>query len=249
MNKSIIILIVLAIFLWACNSKMKPVKDEPVFVFETNVTGKGVIIETEFLKGKEHNHPLFAFWVEDTDGNYIQTLYVSKSIATSTFERAENDKGKWETGIQRRPAALPYWSHKRGIIASDGLYLPTKENPVPDVYTGATPPGSFKLITRTDELISKPFRVLLEINQSWDWNDYWHNDKFPGDKEYATSSQPSLIYSVIIDPVRLSSQYEFELIGHGHHSGKDGSLNTDLTTISTAKNIAKNIRLTLRDRQ
>ena len=40
---------------------------------------------------------------------------------------------------------LPYWSHKRGVIASDGLYMPEPENPVPDAYSGATPVKGFVL--------------------------------------------------------------------------------------------------------
>ncbi|MCK7540183.1 MAG: hypothetical protein MZV63_59435 [Marinilabiliales bacterium] len=46
---------------------------------------------------------------------------------------------------KRAPQTLPYWSHKRGIRASDGLYMPDPENPVADAYSGATPTTSFVL--------------------------------------------------------------------------------------------------------
>ncbi|MEZ5194928.1 MAG: hypothetical protein R2764_00585 [Bacteroidales bacterium] len=32
--------------------------------------------------------------------------------------------------VKFRPTSLPYWSHKQGIVADDGLYMPTPENPV-----------------------------------------------------------------------------------------------------------------------
>jgi len=63
-------------------------------------------------------------------------------------------------------------------MAENGLYMPTKNNPVPDAYTGATPSGNFKIRTRLDNPVSEPFRILFEINQSWDWNEYWTNNKF-----------------------------------------------------------------------
>ena len=48
-------------------------------------------------------------------------------------------------GTKRAPQTLPYWAHKRGIKATDGLYMPDHQNPVPDAYTGATPVTGFIL--------------------------------------------------------------------------------------------------------
>jgi hypothetical protein len=207
----------------------------------TNPDGKGQEIILEFTRGRSHNNPLLAVWLEDMDGNYIQTLYIVQSIGTSVFRHGNLGWGRWEADMVRRPAALPYWGHQRGIKADDGLYLPTPDNPVPDAYTGATPLANFVLKSRADNPLSGKFRVLLELNQAWDWNNYWTNNKFPDDKEYKTSSQPALVYEAVIDMNGNQRTYVMKAIGHSHYSGKDGSLTTDLSTITTALDIAREI--------
>ena len=207
----------------------------------TNIQGKGPVLSVVFTKGISHNHPLMAVWVEDTDGNYIQTLYVAQSIATGIFARGDNSTGQWTKGEIRRPAALPYWSHKRGVVAEDGFYLPTPENPVPDAYSGATPKNDFILNTRLDEEISQPFNILLEINQPWDWNDYWTNSKYMDDYEYKSSAQPAVIYQATIDLNTNTKEFEMTVIGHGHYSGKDGQLYPDTSSLTTALQIAGKI--------
>lgn len=212
----------------------------------TNAAGKGQIIELTFEKGKAHNHPLMAVWIEDADSNYIQTLYVAQSIATGIFAFGDASAGQWTQGEIRRPAALPYWSHKRGIRADDGLFAPTPRQPVPDAYTGATPKNDFILETRLDEPAQDVFTLLLEINQPWDWNDHWSNNRFPDDYEYRTSSQPAVVYAVMIDPANPEAEYEMSVIGHSHYSGKDGKLYTDMSTLTTALDIAGKITVKMR---
>ncbi len=206
-----------------------------------NKDADGVEITIKFKKGEEHNHPLMAIWVEDNDSNYIETLYVAKSIANSIFGYGDKIEGVWKPGMIRRPAALPYWSHKRGIKAEDSLYLPTPENPVPDAITGPTPVSNFVLYARTKKKLPKTFRILFEINQSWDWNEYWTNNKYPDDDQYKTSSQPSIIYEAIVELGNQKEKYSMKAIGHGHYAGRDGKLYTDLSTITTAKEIAEEI--------
>lgn len=139
------------------------------------LTGKGKnLLTLELTKGQAWKHPTFAIWIEDTEGNYLETVFVTRSIATGIYDHADGGNGTWkdEPGESIRPAALPYWAHKRGVMSRDGLYVPTPENPVTDAITGPTPEQDFVL--KTDRLHStgKNFRVLLEINQLWDWNDY-----------------------------------------------------------------------------
>jgi len=212
----------------------------------TNEQGGGPELELIFKKGVTHNHPLMAIWVEDTAGQYIQTLYIAKSIATGTFAHGDASSGRWEEGPVRRPAALPYWAHKRGIKADDGLYMPTPEQPVPDAYSGATPASDFALETRLDSAGPKVFNVLLEINQPWDWNDYWTNNKFPGNKEYMASAQPSVIYQATINLSRPHEIFQMKLIGHGHYAGADGKLYTDISTLTDALQITKIISVSIR---
>ena len=87
---------------------------------------------------------------------------------------------------------------------------------------------------------------MFELNQSWDWNEFWYNDKFPNDKEYKTSSQPALVYCADIESADLKTEVSFKVIGHSHYSGQDGSLNNDLNTLSTAKFIANKITVKIK---
>lgn len=242
--KQLLIILILIPILLSCKST-KVAEQEGKDYLSANPDGKGPGVTLEFEKGKEHNHPSFVLWAEDSQGNYIQTLFITVSLGTGVFGHGDPSSGKWMPGEIIRPAAIPYWANKRGIRTGDGLYMPTKNNPIPDTYTGATPSGNFQVITRLDDMPPESFRVLFEINQSWDWNEYWTNNKYPDDKEYKTSCQPALVYMAEIDLKNLQESYEMKVIGHSHYSGETGELFTDLSTITTALDIAKVIRITI----
>jgi hypothetical protein len=214
--------------------------------FSTLNQEQGYNLEIVFEKGRRHNHPLMAFWIEDTTGSYVQSLYVAQSIAKGYFQHGDASAGRWEPGPLRRPAALPYWGHKRGIKAADGYFIPTQDDPMPDAVTGATPKADFILSTRTKDPELRKFNLLMEINQSWDWNQYWHNNKYPDDPYYKTSSQPALVYKVTIDLDNPKSEYTLQPIGHSHWSGANGNLYEDLSTITTALDIVKEIKVRLK---
>jgi hypothetical protein len=131
------------------------------------------------------------------------------------------------------------------VVSRDTLYIPTPENPVPDAITGPTPEGSFTLKTKMPELSEGGFSIMMEINQTWDWNGYWTNNKYPGNKDYEASAQPSVIYSANLHPSDLNEKIRLKPIGHGHYSGNDGKLYTDLSTLTTALEIADEITVTV----
>ncbi len=221
-------------------------KQDSVILLTSNVEGTGSSLEIEMLKGKAHNHPTFAIWIEDTSGNYIQTLFVTKAIGGGVFEHGDNSGGTWKPGEVRRPAALPYWSHKRGIKNEYGSFEPTPKSKVPDAYSGATPVGSFKLSTHTDKTLKGKVKLMLEINQPWDWNEYWNNSLYPEDLEYKTSCQPAVVYSALIDLESKGNRIDLKPIGHSHYSGKNGDLFNDLSTITTALHIAGQISVVVK---
>ncbi|MBN2612279.1 MAG: hypothetical protein JXB00_12030 [Bacteroidales bacterium] len=206
----------------------------------------GLSLEMVFEKGKAHNYPLMAVWITDTSYKYLQTLYVAESIAKGVFRHGETSTGKWLPGERRRPAALPVWAHSRGVKEEDGWYVPTVKTPIADAYTGATPLGNFVLNSRLKDDIPPVFDIYFEINQTWDWNDFWTNDKYPDDEEYKTSCQPSLVYRARINTAEKLAQYELKLIGHGHYSGKDGNIYPDLGTFTTALEITKWVYVTVK---
>ena len=215
-------------------------KQQPIDNFIYGANDNCSVITLKFDKGKNHNHPLFAIWLADENGKFLQTLYVSQSIGRGVFEHGNRSTGRWMPGEIQRPAALPYWAHQRGIKNENGTFLPTPKNPELDARTGATPQNSFVMTFITEKPLKGKYKVMLELNQSWDWNDYWHNNRYPDDKEYKTSSQPALVYCADID-TNNKTEYVMKAIGHSHYSGKDGSLNTDLSTLSTALKIAEKI--------
>lgn len=242
MKKNIFLIILLSVALLV-SAKKKP----EVFSNESYGAGKsGSAISLVFEKGKEHNHPLFAIWLADENGKFIETLYVSQAIGKGIFPRANRKTGHWMAGEIQRPATLPYWAHQRGVVNEYGTYMPTPKQPEVDGVTGATPQNSFKMSLKTSKPLNGKYLLMLELNQSWDWNEYWTNNKFPDDKEYKTSSQPALVYQISFDTNNLLNVYEMKPAGHSHYSGKDGNLTTDLSSMTTALKIAKKISVYLK---
>lgn len=205
-----------------------------------NINGEGTLFEFSFQRGKEHNHPLMALWLEDEAGNYIQTLFVTQSVSTGIFKYGKHEKGKWVAAPRKRPAALPYWSHKSGIAFIDSAVIKANSAIIPDAYSGATPKGNYLLNVKSEkQLNSKSVKVFFEVNQPWDWNDYWHNAKFPDDEEYKTSCQPAIVYMATVDISKVGEEYVLLPLGHSHYNGSDGNLTADLSTLTTALEIVQ----------
>lgn len=238
---AIVISIIVSTNMFAGEKPSKRKKQEPQSI-EANTNGKGYTIEVHFTAGKGHNNPSFALWIESMDEKFIQEIFVTKSVSTGVYRYGDASSGKWEAGQKMYYATLPYFLHKR----SSSVEIPTPENHIADAYTGATPQNSFILTTKTDKKLEGKFRIVMEINQAWDFNNFWHNAKYPDEKEYRNSCQPSLIYAVTIDPENIMAEYTLNPIGHGHYAGKDGLLYTDLSTFTTALKIAQSIKVVVK---
>ena len=190
-----------------------------------------------FLWFKQKNRPQFAVWIEDAEGNYIETLYVTKKAAT---------EGWIFNGGNRRKEALPYWAHRRGTLYSDGIMLPTKDNPLPDTLTSATPKGSASLSV---EMPKDRNSIVLaaEFNHSIDFNDAFPIDAVEGTPAYSGgkmgSGQPSLVYRAGIDLSDAGSGKEvvLELAGHSSADGNTANLFTDLSGLTTALDIVSSV--------
>ena len=177
--------------------------------------------------------PQVAVWLESIEGEFIETLYVTSKASNSGFQSASIDQSK----IIRRPEALPYWGHRRGIKSQDGLYIPDVGDKSFDGMTSATPKGDYQLIVSS--LIAKSYKIFMEVNRSYDFNEFYSKDRFPDDEVYSgsgSSGQPSLIYEATLYS-EGAREYFLKLVGHGHHSGRDGELYDDLTNIDSAKEI------------
>jgi hypothetical protein len=245
-NSSFIIFIqalILVALVISCKTAGTGTGDSRVTVEElvSNLNGTGVPLELSLTKGKSFNHPTFAVWMEDPEGHFLQTLFVTRSFGSGTFGYGDASGGVWKPGQVRRPAALPYWSHRAGMTKGLTSYVPDAAQPVPDGFTSATPKGSFVLKTRGEKENPKIVRLFMEINQTWDWNSFWTNNKFPDDREYKTSSQPAVVYAATIDLNSRGTTYELLPAGRSSHSGADGKLYNDLETMTTALHIAEKI--------
>lgn len=243
MNRIKAFSVIILLLMFNFSSTFSQTQDKEII--RTNVDGKGQKIVLTVTSGSEHNYPMMAAWIEDMEGNFLQTIYVNESVARGYFKYAVKNGGQWEPGEAVRPASLPVWAHSRGIKSGEGHYMPTRENPVPDAMTAATPQADFAVYSRAKEKLKGKVRVLFEINQSWDWNDFWTNNKYPGDQDYKTSSQPSVVYSAVIDIDDPRKEYELQPIGHGHYSGKDGKIYTDLSTLTSALQIVDRVTVSL----
>lgn len=230
----------------ACKQSESSTKtaEEPQKIFKP-FGEEGMTLQIDFEKGKAHNHPSLAIWIENLDGEMIQTLFVTKSVATGFYAYGDAGNGKWlkEPGAAKRPASLPYWLHRRELANSATEKLPSQQNPVPDAYTGATPAASFTLKTTPFEKLPSKFKLLVEVNQPWDWNEFWSNSRFEDDPNYRSSAQPSLIYAVNVDLDDDFFVYHLNPIGHGHYAGADGKLYSNISTLTTALKIFDSITL------
>lgn len=191
-----------------------------------------------FLGLSKKNPPQFAIWAEDTDGNYLTTIYATYKIATEGWK---SNKGN------RRKEALPYWCYSRGVVYDDGLMLPTKEKPLEDGITGATP-KSDKTVQLRLSGHSGPVVIKAEFNHSLDFNDVYPKDAQNGDSCYSGgkegSGQPAVIYSVTVYP---DTEYaELELIGHSSPDGSNGKVYRDISGLTSALGIVKRITVTVK---
>lgn len=192
-----------------------------------------------FLGIKKKNPPQIAIWLEDTHGKYLSTIYASHKIATQSWQMA---------GGNRRKEALPHWCYSRGVQYEDGLYLPTKDNPLTDGMSGATPRGSFDLKLNPASTL-KQFVVKVEINHSTDWNDNYPKSAKEGDANYSGgkegSGQPAVVYAANIDLSSGLKSFEATLIGHSSPDGSTGTINSDVSNLTTALNIVKRITVNI----
>ena len=188
-----------------------------------------------FLGLKKKNAPQIAVWIEDPEGRYLETVYATHKIATQSWTAA---------GGNRRREALPHWCHRRGVRYADGLYLPTKKEPLTDGVSGATPRGSFDLKLAPAEGLTR-FVVKVEVNHSTDFNDAWPESAREGEAGYSGgklgSGQPAVVYAAEVDLSSGEREFEAVLVGHSSPDGSSGELFTDVSKLTSALRIVKRI--------
>ena len=176
------------------------------------------VLPGENWKGKMT--PQFAIWLEDTDGNYISTLYVTEKACKKSWIFAPKEG---------RPESLPVWYH-----ASN--YDPKKEQKADalislDAVSGATPKTG---ITFSKNIPDNACVIKAEFNVSFDYNDTYTK------ANSSVNGQPSVIYEAKI-PEGASDEITLTYSGTGSVNGADGEVHEDTQGLTTALSIIKGI--------
>lgn len=174
-----------------------------------------------------------AIWMIDSRGTFVDTIYVTRKVAKKGMG---NRGGELDSRIGgSRLSVLPVWAHQRGEDYGKGNFYPTKERPLPDAITSATPKtGEF--IWRWSpgkNLKEGKYTYYVEVNKSFDDNEYHNYSWYRG--------QPSVVWEGEIPVGSNSSRSTAKIIGHGHVAGTNGDINPDLTTLTTSLNLIEKV--------
>ncbi len=243
--KKIGLLAIMVLLLCLASACAQDTNDNITITTRAETTGTDIILS--FEKGEHYAQPTKVFglipmdltpqiavWIEDPDGHYVDTLYVTEKAGTQGWMISKKI---------RRPESLPCWSHRRGVVYPDGLFMPTRENPLTDAVTAASPAGDFRLMTRVPKEISR-FVIMAEVNNPGDYNEAYPKTADEGSANYSrggVSGQPSIVYAATVDLSSGPGTWELTPVGHGSPDGTDGSINPDLTGLTTAKDIVRRI--------
>jgi len=160
--------------------------------------------------------PQMAAWIEDKDGQYIATITVTNRSAQKNW-RSSPKEG--------RPEALPIWNHKQ------------QNNSAPtdiDTVSTATPKGAVEAkIDKSNLIGGNMYKVFLEINHSFDYNDYWTKDNS------GVNGQPSLLYQAQFTAGQ-PCHIQLTPIGYGSVDGASGNITNGLEGFTSALSIVKN---------
>lgn len=212
-------------------------------VYATNQTEVGKELKIEVVRGEQWMHvqdfgamkfrvtPQVAVWIEDTNGAFIQNIFVTQCFA----------KQKWY-GIKSHPDScyrtmcMPYWFNK---MLSAGIAAPTQKAPLPDAVSGATPGGSFTINTKIPKDLQK-FNLCFELNKSFDNNETWKKGK----AAETFNGQPAIVYSALINLNDANKKnYELAYTGRSGETGNDPKLLNTKDGLTTALEMVKSVRV------
>lgn len=164
--------------------------------------------------------PQCAVWLEDADGNYVRTLYVTQ----------RSSKRNWIFGPKEgRPESLPVWYHAANYGSVKNAPISTEV----DAVTSATPKSG---IVFTAEIGDAEYVIKAEFNTSFDYNDFYTK------KNSGVNGQPSVVYEAKIPAGEVSNgEIRLSLAGTGSEKGGDGKIYEDVSNLTTAKNIVEKI--------
>ena len=208
-----------------------------------------ILCESQVIaKGKE-NHQTFSFnlllsekkcqiaiWLTDEKGDFVDTVYVTRKIATKGLGNRQGKlDDKWGGA---RLSTLPVWAYSRGVDYGKKNFYPPKKKPLPDAITSATPKmGAFVWKWKPKKTFTPgKYFYYIEVNKSFDKNEHHDYSWYRG--------QPSVVWQGNIQAGNQVSTSEGKIIGHGHVAGKEGSINYDLSTLTTSLRLIEKVKVT-----
>ena len=124
--------------------------------------------------------PQIAVWVEDSDGTYVDTLFVTKKASGN----------KWIGSPKNgRPESLPDWYKSKGQNPAEKI---SKDEV--DATTSATPKKGIVINKDLSMKKGKTYVFKCQANQSFDYNDYYTK------KNSGVDGQPAVLYEGEIIP-------------------------------------------------
>ncbi|HPG41157.1 MAG TPA: T9SS type A sorting domain-containing protein [bacterium] len=228
-NKQIILYHVLILIIIAC------------FVFP-DISPAAASGSIDFIFQPNDNITQFAIWVENAEGQYVGTAFLTNFIGRrgGGNRTASPDI---DSGDGNRLNALPVWSYKRGVIDTTfgviNYYPPASNQPgYPndiDAVSMATPNTSVQTITwQCPDLPGGTYTCRIEANKSFDFNEY-HNYSF-------YRGQPSTIWEMNIPIANApDSASTLDYVGYGSIDGSSGALHVPDSTITTADDLLQDM--------
>jgi hypothetical protein len=172
--------------------------------------------------------PQLAAWVETAEGEFVRTLLVSESAARNRWRGAPRGG---------RPDSLPVWYHaSRAAMATDI-----------DAASAATPAGAVSRRYAATELeAEQPYVIRLEINHSFDYNEYWPRRAPAGSgRDSGVNGQPSLVYEGRFTASRPAT-VTLVAAGQGAVDGSHGRMTAGTAGLTTALQIIESAVLVIR---
>ena len=135
--------------------------------------------------------PQIAVWVEDSDGTYVDTLFVTKKASGNKWIGSPKDG---------RPESLPDWYRAKGQnpavkISKDDL----------DATTSATPKKGIVISKDLELEKGKTYVFKCQANQSFDYNEYYTK------KNSGVDGQPAVLYAGEMIPDGKEIEIKLEL--------------------------------------
>lgn len=223
-NRTILLSALLIVISAACTVQVPAAEKKIELVIEPGKNWNSTI-RIGFIPIKKP--PQIAAWIETEEGDYAATITVTES----------SSKQKWIGAPEGgRPESLPVWSHAKNSAAANV-----------DAAASATPKTGLIAEQAGDILIpGKRYRILIEVNTSFDYNDTWPKNAKEGEINFSgINGQPSVIYEAYFTAGENSTVI-LQAAGQGSLDGSNGNIIKNLNGLTTALTIIKSAKLNLR---